>query len=333
VFILDTDNPLIDVPDIMSYNLYFGWYVGELEGNDEFFDKFHAEYPDKIIGLSEYGADTYYKLQSPEPVRGDYSEQYQCLYHEHMLEMFAKRPYLWSTYVWNMFDFAADGREEAGDNGVNHKGLVTFDRKEKKDAYFIYKAWWSKEPFVHLCGSRYVERTEEVTQIKVYSNQEKVALYKDGELVEEKTGNHVFIFQVRIDGQHKIEVRCGELTDTITIQKVEEENPSYRLKNAAVRNWFDEPGMEIIPGYFSIKDKIGDIKKTPEGKTMINAMMQQAVASFGDVAKNVQGGAAMEQMMNNSTMESMTKLAGAAITSEMIVAMNKQLNQIKKPEC
>jgi len=333
VFILDTNSPLIDVPDIMSYNLYFGWYVGELEENDAFFDKFHAQYPNKIIGLSEYGADTYYKLQSSDPVRGDYSEQYQCIYHEHMLEMFADRPYLWSTYLWNMFDFAADGREEAGDNGVNHKGLVTFDRKEKKDAYFIYKAWWSKEPFVHLCGSRYVERTEEVTQIKVYSNQSKVALYKDGELLEEKSGKYVYTFQIPINGVHKIEARCGTFTDIMKIQKVEEPNPSYRLNNAAVRNWFDEPGMEVIPGYFSIKDKIGDIKMTPEGKALIDVVMQQAVATFGDVAKNVQGGAAMEQMMNNSTMESMTKMAGAAISSDMIVALNKQLNKIKKPEC
>ncbi|MDF2587273.1 MAG: gh2E [Anaerocolumna sp.] len=333
VFILDTDSPLIDVPDIMSYNLYFGWYVGELEENDVFFDKFHSQYPDKIIGLSEYGADTFYKLQSPEPVRGDYSEQYQCVYHEHMLEMFATRPYLWSTFVWSMFDFAADGREEADDNGVNHKGLVTFDRKVKKDAYFIYKAWWSKEPFVHLCGSRYVDRTEEITEIKVYSNQLKVELYKDGVLMDEKSGKHVFTFQVPINGEHKIEARCGELVDTIKIQKVSEPNISYRLRNAAVRNWFDEPGMEVVPGYFSIKDKIGDIKKAPEGKALIDAMMQQAVAAFGDVAKNVQGGAAMEQMMNNSTMESMAKMVGGAIAPDMIIAINKQLNKIKKPEC
>jgi beta-galactosidase len=332
VFILDTDSPLIDVPDIMSYNLYFGWYVGELGENDEFFDKFHTQYPDKIVGLSEYGADTFYKLQSPEPVKGDYSEQYQCIYHEHMLEMFSTRPYLWSTYVWNMFDFAADGREEADDNGVNHKGLVTFDRTVKKDAYYIYKAWWSKEPFVHLCGSRYVDRTEKVTEIKVYSNQSSVALYKDGELMEEKDGKHIFTFQISIDGIHEIEAKCGELSDHMKIKKVAEPNLSYRLKNAAVRNWFDEPGMEVIPGYFSIKDKIGDIKQTPEGKALIDVMMQQAVAAFGDVAKNVQGGAAMEQMMNNSTMESMAKMAGGAISPDMIVAINKQLNKIKKTE-
>jgi beta-galactosidase len=178
-----------------------------------------------------------------------------------------------------------------------------------------------------------VDRTEEITEIKVYSNQSSVALYKDGELMEEKNGKHIFTFHISIDGIHKIEARCGEMIDRMEIKKVAEPNPSYCLKNAAVRNWFDEPGMEVIPGYFSIKDKIGDIKQSPEGKALIDIMMQQAVAAFGDVAKNVQGGAAMEQMMNNSTMESMAKMAGGAISPDMIVAINKQLNKIKKIEC
>ena len=96
---------------------------------------------------------------------------------------------MWSTHVWNMFDFAADARDQGGEPGMNHKGLMTFDRKVKKDSFYIYKAYWSKEPFVHLCGSRYVDRTEAVTKVKVYSNQTKVALYANGKLLEEKTGN------------------------------------------------------------------------------------------------------------------------------------------------
>ncbi len=103
---------------------------------------------------------------------------------------------MWSTHVWNMFDFAADARDQGGEPGMNHKGLMTFDRKVKKDSFYIYKAYWSKEPFVHLCGSRYVDRTEAVTTVKVYSNQTKVALYANGKLLEEKTGNKVFEFRV-----------------------------------------------------------------------------------------------------------------------------------------
>ena len=273
LFMLETDSPLIDVPDIRSYNLYYGWYVGELEQNDEFFDEFHAKYPDKIIGLSEYGADTHYTIQNPNPVKGDYSEQYQAVYHEHMLQMFSERPYLWSTFVWNMFDFAADAREEAGDNGVNHKGLVSFDRKVRKDAFYIYKAWWSKEPFVHVCGSRYVDRVEDETEIKVYSNQPKVALYVNGALVEEKEGEHIFIFHIPNVGEQTITAKAGELSDEIAIRKVDTPNPDYAFKEqTSVKNWFEEEGMEVIPGYYSIKDTLGDISKSPEGAAFVEQM-------------------------------------------------------------
>ncbi len=204
LFLLETDSPLVSLPDIRGYNLYYGWYVGEMEDNDAFFDDFHRKYPDTAIGLTEYGADCVITLQSPKPEKGDYTESYQAVYHEHMLEMFAARPYLWGTYVWNMFEFAAAGRDEAGDPGKNHKGLVTFDRKQKKDAFYIYKAWWSAEKFVHLCGSRYHDRVEDTTEIKVYSNLEKIALYVDDKLFAEQEGQHVFRFQVPISGVHRI---------------------------------------------------------------------------------------------------------------------------------
>ena len=167
VFMLETTSPILEIPDVNSYNLYFGWYLGELEQNDEFFDKYHADYPDRCIGFSEYGADANPQYQSSHPEKGDYTESYQCVYHEHIAKMIADRPWLWATHVWNMFDFAADGRDEGGKHGENQKGLVTFDRKLKKDPFYLYKAYWSKEPFVHLCGSRYVDRAEDVTETKV----------------------------------------------------------------------------------------------------------------------------------------------------------------------
>ena len=133
-----------------------------------------------MIGLSEYGADANPAYHSANPERGDYTEEYQCIYHEHMAKMIGERPYLWATHVWNLFDFAADGRDEGGKHGVNQKGLVTIDRKLKKDAFYLYKAYWSKTPFVHVCGRRYVDRTEDVTEIKVYSNEQSVTLFVDG---------------------------------------------------------------------------------------------------------------------------------------------------------
>lgn len=165
----------------------------KLEQNDEFFDEYHAKYPDRCIGFSEYGADANPQYQSTNPTHGDYSETYQTVYHEHMLKMIEERPYLWATHVWNMFDFAADGRDEGGKHGVNQKGLVTMDRKLKKDAFYLYKAYWNKEDaFVHICGSRYVDRKEDTTEVKVYSNQTTVSLYVDGTLLETQDGSRIF---------------------------------------------------------------------------------------------------------------------------------------------
>ena len=228
VFMQETDSPLLEIPDVNSYNLYFGWYLGELEQNDEFFDEYHAKYPDRCIGFSEYGADANPQYQSTAPTHGDYSETYQTVYHEHMLKMIEERPYLWATHVWNMFDFAADGRDEGGKHGENQKGLVTMDRKLKKDAFYLYKAYWNKEDaFVHICGRRYVDRKEDTTEVKVYSNQTTVSLYVDGILLETQEGSRIFRFAVPMTGEHEIVAKAGAEEDSIHIRKVEEANPDY----------------------------------------------------------------------------------------------------------
>ena len=208
-FMLETGDPMVFLPDIRSYNLYFGWYNGDWNMNDDWFDEFHAQYPDQIIGLSEYGADANPQYQSAHPEKGDYTEGYQALYHEHMLQMWRERPYIWAMHCWNMFDFGAAGRKEGGKIGQNQKGLVTFDRKTRKDAFYIYKAYLSREPFVHLCGRRYADRTEEVTEIRVYSNLSEVTLSVDGREVSTKTGDKIFVFEVPISGEHVIEAKAG----------------------------------------------------------------------------------------------------------------------------
>ena len=216
VFMLETDSPMLEIPDMNSYNLYFGWYLGELEQNDSFFDAYHNTYPNRVIGLSEYGADANPAYHSANPERGDYTEEYQCIYHEHMAKMIGERPYLWATHVWNLFDFAADGRDEGGKHGVNQKGLVTIDRKLKKDAFYLYKAYWSKTPFVHVCGRRYVDRTEDVTEIKVYSNEQSVTLFVDGVERETAEGSKVFKFEVPITETHKIRAVSGACEDELS---------------------------------------------------------------------------------------------------------------------
>ncbi|MDE5893377.1 MAG: glycoside hydrolase family 2 protein, partial [Acetatifactor sp.] len=253
VFMLETDSPILDIPDVNSYNLYFGWYLGELEQNEEFFDEYHSKYPDRPIGFSEYGADANPQFQSSQPEKGDYSESYQAVYHEHMLEMIDKRPWLWATHVWNLFDFAADGRDEGGKHGENQKGLVTFDRQTRKDAFYLYKAAWNKEPMVHVCGSRYVDRAEDVTEVKVYSNADQVSLYVDGQHFATVEGHWVFRFRVPISGEHVIEARAAGQSESIQVRKVEKENPDYIfVKKQDVVNWFDQDAID--PNCFSVSD-------------------------------------------------------------------------------
>ena len=180
LFTLDTDSELNRIPDVRAYNLYFGWYVGDYSETGKWLDEFHRKYPSLGIGISEYGADANVQFQTSSPIRGDYSESYQALYHENMLKMRETRPYIWVMYVWNMFDFASDARDEGGKKGINQKGLVSFDRKIKKDAFYIYKAYLSREPFVHISGRRYRKRNESRTEVKIYSNLKEISLYVDG---------------------------------------------------------------------------------------------------------------------------------------------------------
>lgn len=330
VFMLGIDSPILEIPDVNSYNLYFGWYVGEMGDTDEFFDTYHAAYPERAIGFSEYGADANPALHAAAPAVGDYSEEYQCVFHEHMLAMIEARPWLWATYVWNMFDFAADGREEGGKMGENQKGLVTFDRSTKKDAFYLYKAHWSREPFVHVCGRRFRDRTGEAAEVKVYSNQPGVALYVDGELLAEQAGTHAFIFSVplgAVGSEHAIEARAGELSDRISLRHVTEPNPDYALGEAGpVDNWFDEDPID--PTCYSVKDTLNEIHQSPEAGAVLDRMMAEGAKARGDVAEAVKDNPDLQRMLGRMTLESMMKRGGT--TPEEIQAMNKVLQRFKK---
>ena len=328
VFMLETDSPILEIPDINSYNLYFGWYLGELEQNDEFFDEYHEKYPDRAIGFSEYGADANPQYQAAAPEKGDYTESYQAVYHEHILQMIEKRPWLWATHVWNLFDFAADGRDEGGKHGENQKGLVTIDRKIKKDAFYLYKAAWNKkEPFVHLCGKRYVDRTEDVTEMKVYSNQSKITLVVDGKEFETQTGKTIFKFNVPISGEHKITAIADSCTDSITVKKVEEENQDYIfVKRSPITNWFDAD--ELDPECFSINDKLAEIKANPKAGAIIDEMMAKGASDRGDVADAVKDNPGLQRMMGRMTLVSLLKQSGA--DDESIKQVNRILQGIKK---
>lgn len=328
VFMLETDSPILDIPDVNSYNLYFGWYVGEMEQTNEFFDDYHARFPNRAIGFSEYGADANPQYQSPAPEKGDYTESYQALYHEHMLAMIEERPWIWASHVWNLFDFAADGRDEGGKHGENQKGLVTFDRKLKKDAFYLYKAAWSKEPFVHICGSRYVDRAEAVTEIKVYSNLHQVSLFVDGRLFAACSGTRIFRFHVPISGEHTIEAKAGNCSSVIYVRKVAVPEPSYTfVKKQDIVNWFDQEDFD--PDCYSVSDTLGQLRKHPQTNAIVESIIAKGTAARGDVAESVMHNPALLRMMERISLVSLMKQAGE-VSEDTIRQLNRVLQQIRK---
>lgn len=230
-------NKVAHITDVVSWNLYLGWYVPFFWLNDLWFWYFRKRFPRRPIGMSEYGAEGMPNLHSVKPRRGDNTEEYQCVYHEYMLRFFERSPYLWATHVWNMFDFAADARNQGGEPGMNHKGLVTYDRKTKKDAFYLYKAYWCRDPFVHVCGKRFVNRTGNKLTVKVYSNQPEVTLKVNGKVVGTQKCDKVTTFTLPLTAENNIEVTAGNLTDTAFVRKVAKKDQSYILHKTNTKNW------------------------------------------------------------------------------------------------
>ena len=326
-------SPYIQIPDLVSYNHYFGWYGGDTSMNGPWFDKFHQTHPNIPIGCSEYGCEAL-NWHTSKPVQGDYTEEYQAYYHEELIKQLFTRKYMWATHVWNMFDFGADARSEGGENGQNHKGLVTMDRKYKKDSFYAYKAWLSDEPFVHLCGKRYIDRVEDVTKITVYSNQPEVELFANGVSLGKKSADdHFFYFEVPNKGETKLEAASGDLRDESVIRKVETFNEEYRLKEkSAILNWFD---ITEVEGYLSINDKLSDIMATPEGMQIFGGVMAAMLPKQGDkVAGGFEMNDAMMQMMGGFTLlrlAGMIGTMGVNLTKEQLLDMNAKLNKVKNP--
>ena len=339
------DDPYLLIPDVVSYNHYFGWYGGDTTMNGPWFDKFHAMHPTIPIGCSEYGCEAL-NWHTSDPKQGDYTEEYQAYYHEELIKQLFTRPYMWATHVWNMFDFGADARAEGGENGQNHKGLVTMDRKYKKDSFYAYKAWLSDEPFVHLCGKRYVDRVEDVTKVTVYSNQPEVELFVNGESLGKKSApDHFFYFDVPNVGESTLVAKAGELSDEGKIRKVAERNMDYVLKEVgAVLNWFD---VVEVAGRYSLNDTIADIMKSKRGKLWFITTMLKVKKKMNANKKNkgekksggfdvdLGAGGGLMEMMGGFTVLRLTGMMGmmnVSFTKEELLKMNKKLNRIKKPK-
>lgn len=332
------DDPYVQIPDVVSYNHYFGWYGGDTSMNGPWFDEFHAKYPNIPIGCSEYGCEAL-NWHTSNPEQGDYTEEYQAYYHEELIKQFFTRKYMWATHVWNMFDFGADSRNEGGENGQNHKGLVTFDRKYKKDSFYAYKAWLSDEPFVHICGKRYVDRVEETTKVTVYSNQPEVELFANGvSLGKQSSPEHFFYFEVPNMGETTLEAIAGDCKDNSFIRKVEVFNEDYRLKEkGAILNWFD---IDAPEGYYSLNNKISEIMESEEATKIFNEFINPLMSGMmgadqvGEKKKEETENnlSSMMTMLGSFTILRLTSLLGAGhveVTKEQLLDLNEKLNKVE----
>ena len=330
------------ITDLTSYNHYFGWYVGDVEDNGPWLDKFHAMHPDKPLGVSEYGAENILMWHTAEPDNHDYTEEYANYYHQEMLKTFAARPYLWATHQWNCFDFAADARNEGGVKGRNNKGLITYDRKEKKDAFYVYKAWWNPEPMVFVSGGRFVNRGPEAERnIIVYTNCDEVTLVVNGKDVETKKAvDHMIVFEnAVVDGDNVITAYAGDVkANTINLKGVAEHDYSYDLPDGNQgANWFDDPAalaaraaFKYPKGYYSIKDKVGVLMSNPETAAILGEAMKTVMAGSSSMMGDMEMGESMKEFMNMMRLTDMLKMMGAGIPAEVKLQLNQALTQIKK---
>ena len=195
------EHPLHGIPDWIAYNIYPGWYWGVPSDFGKTADKASGNIGGKRIGISEYGAGANVvqhqegALKQPKPEAAIHPEEWQAYAHEQYWASIKNNKNLWGTFVWAMFDFASDGREEGSTPGINDKGLVTQDRKVKKDAFFFYQANWSNRPMAHVASCRMTPRKLDTTEVKVYSNCSGVELLVNGKSLGSSKPDDIHIFR------------------------------------------------------------------------------------------------------------------------------------------
>lgn len=341
---LPMDSEHNQITDLLSYNHYFGWYGGSVEENGPWLDKFHKLYPNRPLGISEYGAEGIVKWHSYEPERRDYTEEYQAIYHEKMLECIEARPYLWATHVWNMFDFAADARDEGGIKGRNNKGLMTYDRSLRKDSFYLYKAYWSKEKFVHITSRRFRDRERENIDIKVYSNLGTINLYVNDKYYESQNANKVFVFN-NVKLKKGINIIAAEAKDKeglcyydeIEINKVDEANPEYVLPKSKqvleVENWFtslqdDEASNDNkVENSYSVNDTIGELFSNPKTASIVSKLFDELKKQGENLINSSDN---MIDMVQDMKLDFILDFLGFKEDSPVIKYLNKELRKISK---
>ena len=214
------------VTDLIAWNRYDGWYGGTPQDLGKWLDWMHKEYPEIRIAISEYGAGAsiYHQQDSlvkTNPTSWWHPENWQTYYHIENWKAITERPFVWGSFVWNMFDFGAAHRTEGDRPGVNDKGLVTFDRKVRKDAFYFYKANWNKEdPMIYLIGKRNIIRVQRQQTIIAFSNQPEAELFVNGKSCGKVETDRYSILEwkhvILTPGKNKIEVKTTNKKQTLT---------------------------------------------------------------------------------------------------------------------
>lgn len=278
VTIVSPEDPVNALCDLNAVNLYHGWYLDEAVNVGAALDAYRAAHPQVPLGLSEYGADATTAYHSAAPTPGDYTEEYQAIFHEIYLRQIDERPWLWSTFVWNMFDFASVIRNEGGTRGFNMKGLVTRDRRLRKDAFFWYQANWSRDPMVHICSKRFVRRTGDVLAVKVYSNEPSVSLSVNGiDAGPAKVDGRIFTWAAPLGlGATAVVATAGDLQDSAIFERVAEADPAYVcpaprrvMDGDRMDSWCEDQGIELDRSGWGFWSNLGELLDDPGTRAVL----------------------------------------------------------------
>lgn len=334
------DSPILLNSELVAINEYFGWYEGNLDDHGTYFDRLHSELPTRPIAVSEYGAESVLSWHSENPKVKDYTEEYQALLHEKAWMSFSERKYMWGTWLWNMFDFAADARNEGGCKGRNNKGMVTYDRQVKKQAFYFYKACWSPEPFVYITGKRFTKRNESEINLKVYSNQRTLRLWVNGIHIDTLQDHTIFLFKnVKLKfGFNEILVKSEtECTDSFIIELTDESLSEYVLTedkhqmSEMVQQWFANTvpkHKEIIvrEGYLSVKEIIDEIYLVSEGRQAIHEFIVEPLkVDNPEMAQRLENGGGL-------TFEGVWHHINKYLPEEAYYLLNERLIEIEKKQ-
>ncbi len=323
MMMLDSTSRFNQITDGVGYNIYYGWYIGECGDMDSWLTQMEetAKFP---VAVSEYGADGILQYQNNSPTKGDYSEGYQAYYHEQMLDIIRRHDKVWATYVWNLFDFASVSRSEGGVRGRNTKGLVTYDRKTKKDAYYLYQAEWSSEPVIHIAGKRYQKRAESQTSIRVYSNAGEVVLFVNGMKIGPmcRSGHIFWMNGISLqEGKNEILVKTerGDFDDTILYGEKTDE-PSYLYRHDTDKERRNtETEYRVRSGCYSVYDSLNDILLSEEARKAVEQEVQIVLLDHP-----------MIPLIGDVSLENVARKSGGLISKETLNRVNAKLTGIRK---